>query len=126
MADALGSRQDSPPAPLRHHESGTTPQRFFGIGLRQLRETRAVTAEALVSALSLHGHAVTFEDYVSVESGAVLPVHAARFLHAYAASLDLTPSEKHDLEERLAHDILRARLGERAKKKLVPRPHWSA
>jgi hypothetical protein len=110
---------------MSKHVRGPAGQSFFGIGLRQMREARAATVHTLVSGLSHAGYTVTSDDYLSLESGAFFPEQAARFIGAFEASLGLSSAERQDLEERLAYDILHARLGERAKSTMLPHPDWS-
>lgn len=111
--------------------------RYFGPKVRELREgyharlaenqnatllgkRAGLTASAVVDCLKHEGYVLSLPSYGEIEAGGNLPRDAARFLTIIERCLHLKPEERRDLEHRLAFDILRARLGDRASLVLSP------
>lgn len=101
-------------------------RRVFGKGLRDLRQRHGLGVQQMAAALSRDGYDITLAVYSSIEEGAALPDRAAQFIDALGRVLSLSLADTRDLSERLAYDILFARLGEHADTVLAPKADWLA
>lgn len=121
-----------------------TGRRYFGERLLQLRESFSErtaanvgsmpiararpTARALIQCMDEAHYYISPAAYSEIETGSNFPRKADAFLKAVKACLRLSDQDEEDLELRLVHDLLRARLGERANRILrkfgLPRSEW--
>jgi hypothetical protein len=115
-------------------------RRFFGKGLRLLREnygTRMTASDptaptiraristaALVECMGRAGYPIGVAAFNEIENGISAPRDAREFLTAIRTCLRLTTDEVSDLELRLASDLLYARFGDRADVFFPPKPEW--
>jgi hypothetical protein len=112
---------------------------YFGKRLRELRETFVQrlgsgetgpmflgkpSANMLIACMRTKGYDISSAAYNEVENGYNVPRDAVRFLEAVTDCLRLTEAEAKDLEERLAYDVLWARLRGRADHHIRPKPEW--
>ena len=113
---------------------------YFGRRLKELREnypSRITAGRAgmslvpvpstsrLVGCLRTHDVSISTAAYNEIEQGFNVPRHAVAFLNGVATCLELTKDEKDDLTQRLAYDILWARLRDLTDTILPPNQNWT-
>jgi len=141
MVDTMDQEQHDTPHTGGRQEPARRP--YFGRRLRELRETYSQRAfqggadapilRATPSSLEVvqcmdrtSGYKISVPTYNEIENGLNVPREAARFLDAVSACLRLTPEERQDLADRMAYDILWAKLRERTESVFPHKSHWPA
>lgn len=98
----------------------------FGKGLCELRQRHGLGVQQMAVILSRGGYEIMPVLYSSLEEGTALPERAAQFIDVLGRVLSLSIADTRDLSERLAYDILFARLGQHADTVLAPKATWLA
>jgi hypothetical protein len=130
-----------PQANQAHDRTDTSPRsNYFGRQLRALRETYVertgrgsasgpmlrtrVSALALIQCLEQAGYPISSGAFSEIENGLSIPRDAPQFVESVCACLQVTKDDKQDLIDRLAYDVLYARLGELVEQVFPAKQTW--